>query len=69
MNLILFIPCIFLQLVYPHANALNEIQLKPSNKIPTLVQKHEGVLILVMNYILLCAFVGGYIVCTMVDRL
>jgi hypothetical protein len=62
-------PCIFLQSVYPPANALNIIQSVASNETPIVVPKHEGVLILVMNYILLCAFVGGYIVCTVVDRL
>jgi hypothetical protein len=38
-------------------------------KTPAVVPKHEGVLILVINHISLCAFVGGYIVCTVVDRL
>jgi hypothetical protein len=45
------------------------IQLIPSNETSTVMPKHEGVLILVINHISLCAFVGGYIVCTMVDRL
>jgi hypothetical protein len=67
--LILLISCVFLQSQYPPTNALSNIQLISSNKTPTLVPKHEGVLILVMNYTLLCAFVGGCIVCTVVYRL
>ena len=38
--------------VYPSANALNIIQLIPSNETLTVVPKHEGVLILLMNHIL-----------------
>jgi hypothetical protein len=57
-NVILLILCIFLQSVYPPANALNIIQLIPSNETPTVVPKHDGVLMLFMNYISLCAVVG-----------
>jgi hypothetical protein len=39
------------------------IQLIRSNETPAVVPKHEGILILVINHISLCAFVGGYIVC------
>ena len=49
-NVTLLILCIFWQSVYSPANALNIIQLIPSNETPSVVPKHEGVLILVIIF-------------------